>query len=88
VIDPVLLALQPEGVETIARRAAALVLEELRESSATCGTNRKWLTLDEAGERLGISRDAVRMRVKRGRLESKTHGRRVYVSAAGVDNLA
>ena len=47
-----------------------------------------WLTLDQAGELLGCSRDAVRMRIKRGRLESRRHGRRIYVSAASVAELA
>lgn len=47
----------------------------------------RWLTLDQAGERLGCTRDAVRMRVKRGRLESRRHGRRIYVSVASVAEL-
>jgi excisionase family DNA binding protein len=38
-----------------------------------------WYTLDEAGERLGCTRDAVRMRVNRGRLEARRQGRRLYV---------
>ncbi len=47
-----------------------------------------WLTLEQAAERLGCSADAVRMRAKRGRLEHKRQGRRVYVSRASVDGLA
>ena len=47
-----------------------------------------WLTLKQAGERLGCTTDAVRMRAKRGRLETRRHGRRVYVSATSVDRLA
>lgn len=48
---------------------------------------RAWLTLPEAAERLGCSPDAVRMRVHRGRLDHRRHGRRLYVSAASVDRL-
>jgi excisionase family DNA binding protein len=44
-----------------------------------------WLTLEQAGERLGCTADAVRMRVKRGRLTAKRQGRRVYVSRESVD---
>ena len=48
---------------------------------------RVWLTLAEAAERLGCTPDAVRMRVNRGRLDSRRHGRRLYVSAASIDRL-
>ena len=48
---------------------------------------KRWLTLAEAAERLGCSPDAVRMRVKRGRLEHRYQGRRLYVSADAVDRL-
>ena len=44
--------------------------------------------VEQAAERLGCSRDAVRMRANRGRLETRNHGRRVYVSAASVASLA
>jgi excisionase family DNA binding protein len=47
-----------------------------------------WLTLDQAAERLDCSTDAVRMRVKRGRLESRRQGRRLYVSRDSVDGIA
>lgn len=48
---------------------------------------RVWLTLAEAAERLGCTRDAVRMRINRGRLEHRRQGRRLYVSVASVDRL-
>jgi excisionase family DNA binding protein len=47
----------------------------------------RWLTLDQAATRLGCSRDAVRMRARRGRLEHRYQGRRLYVSADAVDRL-
>jgi excisionase family DNA binding protein len=46
-----------------------------------------WLTLEQAAERLGCTTDAVRMRAKRGRLESRRQGRRLYISADSVDRL-
>lgn len=48
---------------------------------------RPWLTVQEAAERLGCSPDAIRMRCSRGRLEHRRQGRRLYVSAASVDQL-
>lgn len=51
----------------------------------TRDTGARWLTMEQAADRLGCSVDAVRMRAKRGRLEVRRQGRRVYVSAAGVD---
>jgi excisionase family DNA binding protein len=56
-------------------------LAERQRSGAT------WLTLGEAAERLGCTPDAVRMRINRGRLEHRRHGRRLYVSAASVEQL-
>lgn len=73
----------------------ALELDELRQrvamlerSAAGSSAARKWLTLDEAATQLACSRDAVRMRVNRGRLEYRRQGRRLYVSAAAVESLA
>jgi hypothetical protein len=71
-----------EVVERIAERAAALVLE--RSHPATP----EWLTLEEAGHRIGCSADAVRMAANRGRYESRYIGRRRYVSRASVDGAA
>lgn len=51
------------------------------------GAGRKWLPVAEAAARLGCSPAAVRMRVKRGRLEHRHQGRRLYVSAASIDDL-
>jgi excisionase family DNA binding protein len=48
---------------------------------------RVWLTLTEAAEQLGCTPDAVRMRINRGRLEHRRHGRRLYVSAASIERL-
>lgn len=44
-----------------------------------------WLTLEQAASRLDCSVDAVRMRARRGRLDVRRDGRRVYVSRASVD---
>jgi excisionase family DNA binding protein len=46
-----------------------------------------WLTVDEAAQRLRISPAAVRMRASRGRLAIRRRGRRLYISAASVDDL-
>jgi excisionase family DNA binding protein len=68
-------------------RIEALVQERVAEAIAHREPRRAWLTLTEAAELLGCSPNAVRMRVNRGRLESRRHGRRVYVSVASIDRL-
>jgi hypothetical protein len=35
------------------------------------GADTSWLTLDEAGQQLGLSKDALRKRIARGRLEAR-----------------
>lgn len=69
-----------ELVETIAQRAAAIVLERMPATGEPV-----WLTLEQAAERLGCTPDAVRMGANRGRFMSRYIGRRRYVSRASVD---
>ena len=78
--------LAPDVLDALEQLVHERVQAELADAAAAKNA-RAWLTLEEAGERLGCSPDAVRMRVKRGRLESRRQGRRVYVSAASVDRL-
>jgi excisionase family DNA binding protein len=69
-------------------RLEALVQARVEQSLAEREPQRRmWLTLAEAAERLGCTPDAVRMRINRGRLDHRRHGRRLYVSAASVDRL-
>jgi excisionase family DNA binding protein len=69
-------------------RLQALVQARVEQSLAEHELHqRAWLTLTEAAERLGCTPDAVRMRINRGRLEYRRHGRRLYVSATSVDRL-
>jgi len=60
----------------------AIVREEIQATM-----ERQWLTVPEAATRLGCSADAIRMRAKRGRLQTRKQGRRVYVSAESVERL-
>jgi excisionase family DNA binding protein len=48
---------------------------------------REWFTLEEAAQQLGCSYEAVRKRAKRGRLETRRHGRTVLVSARSLAAL-
>src|SRR3954447_3848344 len=77
--------LAPELVRGPEQLVDDRVAEALAEHTATANNGRRWLTLAEAGERLGCSADAVRMRVKRGRLVAERQGARLYVSVASVD---
>jgi hypothetical protein len=78
------LTIPEELVETIAQRAAAIVLER----STINSSEPLWLTYEQAAERAACSIDAVRMRAKRGRYQTHHVGRRAYVSRASVDGTA
>jgi excisionase family DNA binding protein len=73
------------ALEALIDRRVAAALAEMQ--TANGSRTAHWLTLEQAAERLGCTSDAVRMRVKRGRLEHRRQGRRLYVSAEGVDRL-
>jgi excisionase family DNA binding protein len=73
--------LRPVVVDVVRDELDGLVEERLIRE------RKRWLTLAEAAERLGCSPDAVRMRARRGRLEHRYQGRRMYVSADAVDRL-
>jgi excisionase family DNA binding protein len=79
-------------LESLADVLRPLVREVVREEldgfmNERLQERKRWLTLTEAADRLGCSPDAVRMRVRRGRLEHRYQGRRLYVSAEAVDRL-
>jgi DNA-directed RNA polymerase specialized sigma24 family protein len=61
VLAPVIAAIE----ELVAERVAEELAVRDEAPAAT------WLTLDQAAARLGCSRDAVRMRAKRGRLQTR-----------------
>ena len=84
--DRLAAVLAPELVSALEELVAERVAAELAARAPAKGA--RWLTLEQAADRLGCSADAVRMRVKRGRLEHRRQGRRVYVSAESVDLLA
>jgi hypothetical protein len=69
-----LLALIDEHVREVAAEAA-------REEVARLTQPRRWLTLAEAAEEYCCTYEAMVMRVKRGTVESRRQGRRVYVRA-------
>lgn len=79
--------LAPDVLEALEELVDERVAERLAELPSANGAPR-WLTLDQAAGRLGCTTDAARMRAKRGRLESRRQGRRVYVSRASVDGPA
>jgi hypothetical protein len=72
--------LRPLVIDVVREEVAEQIGERLREPKT-------WLTLAEAAERLGCSPDAVRMRARRGRLEHRYQGRRLYVSADAIERL-
>lgn len=86
--ETLLRALSPELVAAIDQLVAERVDVAVTDALADRRNGAAWLTLEQAAERLGSTADAVRMRVKRGRLEGRRQGRRLYVSAASVERLA
>jgi hypothetical protein len=81
--------LAPELLVALEQHVALLLEEALTgQATRTEFTGKRWLTSAEAGELLSCSPDAVRMRCRRGRLEHRYMGRRLYVSAESVANLA
>ncbi len=79
--------LAPEVIDALDEFVAERVAAELACLDSGCDNDPAWLTVKQAGKRLDCSSDAVRMRAARGRLETRRHGRRLYVSAASVANL-
>jgi DNA-directed RNA polymerase specialized sigma24 family protein len=77
--------LGPEVVAAIEKLVEERVAAALETRAVDDGP--EWLTLAQAADHLGCSVDAVRMRAKRGRLVTRTHGRRLYVSAGSVRSL-
>ena len=80
--------LAPDVLDALHELVAEQVAAELARRDSAGDSEPRWLTLEQAAHRLGCSPAAVRMRASRGRLTTRRHGRRVYVSAASVDDLA
>lgn len=72
----------PSPRDRLAERVAAAIVTHRQ---VTAGP--EWLPLAEAARQLGCSPAAVRMRVSRGRLEARRHGRRLYVSRRSLQEL-
>jgi excisionase family DNA binding protein len=74
-------SLDADAVETIARRAAALVLAELR-----LAVRSPYLTVVEAAEYLRCSRQRVDDLLSQGRLTRRKDGARTLVERAELDD--
>ena len=79
--------LSVEVIDAFGELVAEVVAAEMTRLGAAGESGPRWLTVEQAAERLGCSPAAVRMRARRGRLQTRRHGRRVYVSATSVDEL-
>lgn len=76
-----------QALDEYVRDLAGDLVDQLREEVAFAG-GKAWLTPTEAGRLLDCSPHAIRMRCRRGRLEHRYQGRRLYVSAKSVQELA
>lgn len=79
--------LAPDALDALEALVAEHVAAELARIDAR-DSGPRWLTVEQAAERLACSPAAVRMRASRGRLATRRQGRRVYVSAVSVEELA
>jgi excisionase family DNA binding protein len=82
---PFALPLPAELVEAIAERAAALVLEQLREN--TGDHSPVWLTVADAATYLGLTQHAVRHLLDRRAIRRHQHvrGGRILVKRSDLD---
>jgi hypothetical protein len=69
-----------EVVDALARLFAECVRRELADEQRL-----GWLTLDRAGELLGITSDAVYRKVKKGKLDGRKFDGRWFVEVAELD---
>lgn len=76
--------LAPEFVAALEELIAERVAEALADYAAA-DNGPRWLPVAEAARREGCTTDAMRMRLARGRYETKRVGRSVLVSAASLD---
>jgi len=71
------------AIEQLVDERVAVAIAELRVPAPSA----PWLTVPQAAAFLGCSPDAVRMRIKPGRLVTRRQGRRVYVARSSVVEL-
>jgi hypothetical protein len=74
------------ALDDYVRDIAAELVDDLR-GEFERARGKPWLTAAEAGRLLDCSPHAIRMRCKRGRLEHRYQGRRLYVSARAIQEL-
>jgi hypothetical protein len=72
--------LSPELVAALEEHVREVVAQAIREER-TREPKREWLTLAEAAEQYHCTQDAMRMRAKRGSVDSRKQGRRLYIRA-------
>jgi excisionase family DNA binding protein len=85
VSDRLALTLPDELVEKIARRAAELVLAEMRESN---GAGSPWLSLAQAADYIGVSTRQLQRLIAQGKVRSTTIGRRRLLRRDDLDEAA
>jgi hypothetical protein len=78
----------PSAIEAIESYVDERIAAQLAQTPAVTNGAPEWLSLQQAADRLDCSPDAVRMRARRGRLEARHQGRRLYVSRRSVDGAA
>jgi hypothetical protein len=72
------LLLSPDVVAALDEHIRDVVIDTIREERARVERG-EWVPLTVGAARLGCTADALRMKAKRGTIESRRQGRRVYV---------
>jgi hypothetical protein len=83
--DALVAAFSPEARAALDERIREVALDVAREEIAR-QQQRRWAPLAEAARAYGCTPDALRMRVKRGNVEHRRHGRRLYVRVDDHDS--
>jgi nucleotide-binding universal stress UspA family protein len=68
-------------------REIAEDIADRRHAQAVFAGGKPWLTVAEAADALGCSQVAVRARARRGRLQSRYQGRRLYIATESILSL-
>ena len=76
---------EPETSRDMLIRALdAVVNERVGEALAQAGSPERWYRVKEAAEILALSTGTIRNRIKEGRLQAETDGRRIVISASAI----
>ena len=82
--DALVAALSPELRAALEERIREIAVDVVRDEIAR-QSHQRWVPLAEAAKRYGCTPAALRMRIKRGSVESRRQGRLLFVRVDDLD---